>query len=81
VLGNPGTWDNSPLGRFEIMINSEDGYSYCPFVHFDLNLTLQFQQQVSQLMADIEDYKNDSEIYNQDSQPYPGCNIERMRTN
>ena len=80
VLGNPGTWRDDGVGRFEIMINAADGYSYCPFVHFDSELTFEYQLHVAQLMADIEAFEGDSTVYDEDNMAYPGCNFDRYET-
>jgi len=83
VLGKPGPgWD--PLctfGRFEIMINNTPEWlSYCPFAVFDPVTTQTFQDEVATFMDDWESFQGNPSIYDQSSQPYPGCNSLSMVT-
>lgn len=80
VLGKAGNW-STEYGRFEIMINNDaTGMSYCPFIYFDSDLQSEYEQKVSRLMADWENFKSDSSIYDEASQVYPGCRYEEMET-
>lgn len=75
-LGIAGTWFGG-LGRTELQVmNNTNGLSYCPFVVFDSNLEIMFQQKVTDLMSQWETYIGDPDVYDQDSMVYPGCLIE-----
>lgn len=81
-LGNPGTWGNG-LGRTEIQVVKFDGesrttYDYCPFKYFDPALIEQFKQKVATLMSDWETFKNDTGIYDQAKDVFPGCPYESL---
>lgn len=78
LIGKPGPRGGG-LGRIEIMINNGNlGKSYCPFVLFDPDLKESFEQQVEQLMGDWEDFKDNSDIYDQENHLFPGCRYETM---
>lgn len=73
ILGNPGNWELG-LGRTELMIgNEETNLAYCPFEMFDPELSATYQDQVTQLLNDWENFKNDDTLYDQSSMVYPGC--------
>jgi hypothetical protein len=80
TLGQAGTWSND-LGRFEIMVNnSKTRLSYCPFCYFDTSTVEAARGQVLQLMRDWERFKNDTTIYDERNQSFPGCRMNSMVT-
>lgn len=79
IIGKPGTWSET-LGRFEIMIyHIPSGKAYAPFKYFDSELSDEFQDKVWQFMADWEEFKNDTTIYDQDAMIYAGCLFEYIQ--
>ncbi len=73
VLGNPGTWD-STLGRFEVSVhNMVSGNWVCPFCVFHPDSAEVFRARVVRHMADWEEYKGNSAIYDEQGMSEPGC--------
>jgi hypothetical protein len=77
-IGDVGNWFGG-VGRTEIqVINQTNNLSYCPFLVFDADLSAEYQNKITQLMNDWEDYEGDPDIYDQDSMIYPGCLAETI---
>ncbi len=83
AIGQVGTWYGG-LGRTEIqVINQNNGLSYCPFSVFDSTLTGGYQNKITQLMQDLEEYleeyMDDISIFDEDAMIYPGCLTETIQ--
>lgn len=82
ILGKAGTLGGQ-LGRTEIMmwgpgLSSTRVNTYCPFKYFDPELKSEYQQKVSQHMKDWEEFKNNSNLYNEGGHIFPGCVYETL---
>jgi hypothetical protein len=77
-LGNPRPW-TSEIGGLEIMVNNlETKLSVCPLCYMNEE-TLEINvRNISQLMNDWEEFKNDTTIYDQENHIIPGCRYESM---
>ncbi len=81
-LGTSGIRSQT-AGRTELMVRysnwrTGETYTVCPFSVFDPSLSSIYQNKISQLMQDWEDFKGDSTIYSQSSHIYPGCQQEKI---
>jgi hypothetical protein len=73
TLGVAGTWELGQ-GRTELqVINNDTGLSYCPFDYFDSESSTTVEGEVTDLMNSWEEYKGDTDIYDQSSMSKPGC--------
>jgi hypothetical protein len=78
VLGNPGTWDNT-LGRFEISVhNMVSGNWVCPFCVFHPDSADVVRARVVRHMADWEEYRGESSIYDEQGMTEPGCRAAEL---
>jgi hypothetical protein len=78
AIGSVGNWYGG-VGRTEIqVINQDDGLSYCPFLVFDEDLSAEYQDKVTVLMSDWEEYTGDPDLYDESAMIYPGCYAETI---
>ena len=79
-LGNPRPW-TSEVGGLEIMVNNLDTKrSVCPLCCMNEETLEIYMQNISQLMNDWEEFKDDTAIYDQENHVMPGCRYESMET-
>ena len=72
-LGTPRSWGTTHA-FLEIMINNtEDKYSYCPFVFFEPDKAVEYRDLVLQLINDWETFKGDTTLYDESTLIYAGC--------
>lgn len=78
LLGNPRPW-TSEIGGMEIMVNNMDTkLSVCPLCCMTEETLEINAQNISQLMNDWEEFKDDTTIYDQENHVVPGCRYESM---
>jgi len=71
-VGTSGTWTDE-LGRVELMVVQDNTTYYCPFDVFDTALKAEYEEKVTLLMNEWEDFKGDTTIYDQGAMVAPGC--------
>ena len=77
-LGNPRPWTTG-VGALEIMVNNLDTkQSVCPLGCMNEETLEIYSRQISQLMKDWEEFKDDTTIYDQEDHVVPGCRYESM---
>ena len=77
-LGNPRPW-TSEVGGLEIMVNNLDTkLSYCPLSFMNEETFENNVQNITQLIRDWEEFKEDTTIYDQENHVIPGCRYESM---
>jgi hypothetical protein len=78
TLGNPRPW-TSEVGGLEIMVNNQDTkLSYCPLSFMNEEILNYSVQNITQLIKDWEEFKEDTTIYDQEDHVIPGCRYESM---
>lgn len=80
ILGKVGSFGEG-LGRTEIMLwksSSTRPETHCPLKYFDPQLLSQYKQKIQQHMKDWEEFKGNSNIYNENNHILPGCIYETL---
>ncbi|MDP3726169.1 MAG: hypothetical protein Q8R36_03145, partial [bacterium] len=80
ILGKVGTLGGE-LGRTEIMFwnsSASRPLTYCPLKYFDPQLLSEYKQKVTQHMEDWEEFKGNTNLYNEEKHLFPGCLYESL---
>jgi hypothetical protein len=77
VLGKPGVWNGSPLGRVEIQVNRGGDY-VCPMDYLHGSVKASMRAKVTQLMADWESVKSSTTLYDESAMVVPGCLVHSI---
>ncbi|MBI2057366.1 MAG: peptidoglycan DD-metalloendopeptidase family protein [Candidatus Yanofskybacteria bacterium] len=80
IIGKAGNMGGG-LGRTEIMIWVSEAtrpMTYCPLKYFDPQLLDQYKQKIIKHMKDWEDFKGNSNLYNEQKHILPGCAYEKI---
>ncbi|MBI4017665.1 MAG: peptidoglycan DD-metalloendopeptidase family protein [Candidatus Aenigmarchaeota archaeon] len=81
VLGEAVPWSaNDKVGFTELAVwqGGSAIYKYCPFDFLDEDLKPIYEQKITQLTEDWEEFI-DEDVYSQDSWVSPGCVVERIK--